>query len=418
MAKLSTISLEELYSRKITKSVEEAIMEKEDFSSISENWCDKVCTLACKSPSDRLLHSEPVDVLIIQDHRSLDDIKFGRPGEVIERKMLEIIQYLAKKSFQNHLDTTYHVTSLLKCHIEREDTVRGKAPRESVLMKCRPYVLDEIDRIRPKVIVSLSTAVTKSLGLKKANYGNRGEIVEYKGIPVVITLHPRILVMLRQNSSGKMWGPDFTSTILGDFNKVTGLLNGELKVPNLEEGLAQVKPRIRVARNIEEVKAFTEFLSTLGLSKGVLSYDTETTGLDPLAPDAKLLTVQFGYKSRETGLYNSIVFPMWHRENKGYSAEEAWGFIKPLLENPEILKIGHNMKFDVLYTWHTTGVRIKGILFDTMLLLHSINSGVQGTYGLKQAVHDWLPDTQLGNYEDKLPKLSKLKEEEEEEVEE
>ena len=417
MAKLSELSLEELYSRKITKSVEEIIIQKESFSQISTNWCGKVCKLNCKGPSNSLLNiSRSVDVLIIQDHRAYDEPKFKRSGKLVEAKHKEIIKFLADKGLGK--DISYQVTDLLKCPLTAADIKKNKPPTESVMLKCRPYLLDEIDRLKPKVIISLATPATKALGLKASNYGNRGEIMEYKGIPVVFSLHPRILIMLRQNSAGKFWGPDFFSIILRDFQKARRLIEGGLTVPNLEEALSRARQRIIIARDIGRVKDLCAQLLELAKAGKVLSYDTETTGLDPQAPDAKLITAQFGFKD-EDGQYKSFVFPLWHKDNIWYDPNEAWEFIKLLLEDPSVKKIGHNMKFDVLYTYFTTGVRLQGVLFDTMLLLHSINSGVQGNYGLKQAVWDWLPETQLGGYEDRLPKLTKgLKEEESEEDEE
>jgi hypothetical protein len=55
--------------------------------------------------------------------------------------------------------------------------------------------------------------------------------------------------------------------------------------------------------------------------------------------------------------------------------------------------------------------------FDTLLVLHSLDSGAQGTYSLKTAVWDIVPWTGLGGYEDLLPKLTKNAPEEGEETE-
>lgn len=407
---LTKLSLSELYARKITKSVADLIIKKDDFSKISTEWCSKACTLSCKNPSNLSLNNDKADVLIIQDYKAFDDIKFNKPGDRIERTNRSILTYIARTAFTNQ-DITFKVTDLMKCQIQRGDLKKGKAPTDVTIQKCKPYLLNEIERLKPKVIISLCTSVTKALGLKASNYSDRGDITQYKGIPVVISLHPRILLMLRQNSSGKFWGPDFYSVILRDFKKATSLIKGEYDVPNLDEAITESLCHIRIARTIEQVQEFTKELTKLGLGNSVLSYDTETTSLDPQAENAKLLTAQFGYRDPETGFYKAIVFPLWHRENKGYIASEAWKYIAPILLEEKIKKIGHNMKFDVLYTYFTTGVRIKGVLFDTMLLLHSVNSGLQGMYGLKRAVIDWLPETGLAGYEDKLPKLTKIKEE-------
>lgn len=415
MAKLADLSLEELYSRpRITSTVEAVIKTKEDFSAKCTNWCDKVCRLKHKDPpaDSLLIPSQPVDVLIIQDYKAFDEPKFFKAGATIERKHLGVIDFIAQRVFRasaSKLSVSYAVTSLLKCQLTKEDLRKGgKAPTDVIISKCHPYLFKEIELRKPKVIVSLSTSVSKLLRPGTTNNGNRGEILDsIFGVPFVPTLHPRILLMLRQNSSGKFWGPDFQTTIEIDFLKAANLVSGSLRVPVLDRGLDWAKERITVARSLDQVKSLTGQLATLASEGSVLSVDTETTGLDPYTSAAKLICIQFGV--RIDGEIKAFVFPLWHRKNTWYEASEAWEFIAPLLTDERVLKIGHNLKFDILYIAATTGVRIKGILFDTMLLLHCINSGLQGQYGLKQAVWDWAPDLELGGYETRLPKLTKLK---------
>lgn len=414
MAKISTLSLEELYQRKPTASVEAGILSKEDFSKIAPNWCEKVCRLKCKTPENVRFKEDQVDVLIVQDHRALDDLRFKKQGVVIENTHKSVINAIADEAFGREL--TRDVVELLRCEVSREDHRKGnKPPTDIAMLKCRPYLYEEIVRRKPKVIISLSTVVTKALLQGKSNYGNRGEIYNcFLEVPVVITLHPRILLMLRQNASGKFWGPDFYGVILKDFLKAKAIALKQLEVPQLERGLQRALQDVHIARSLIDVDKFTKDLAGCGR---LISFDTETTSLDPMATEAKLLTIQFGYRALN-GRVRSLVIPLWHRDNTAYDPNEAWALITPLLLNENLPKVGHNVKFDVLYIYHTTGIRVKGIAFDTMLLLHAINSGIQGNYGLKRAVWDWLPESELGGYEDLLPKLTKTKPGEEGEIEE
>ena len=48
------------------------------------------------------------------------------------------------------------------------------------------------------------------------------------------------------------------------------------------------------------------------------------------------------------------------------SSKEALAALKPLLENPEISKIGHDLKFDLMMLAHE-GIALNGLEFDTML---------------------------------------------------
>lgn len=414
--RIKDLPLNELYTKKITGSVEAAIHEKENFSSIAPNYCEAVCKLKVKAYDRVILLKQlrpdepPIDILIVQDHSAPKGKYDKRPDqqELIQRKIIEFV--CQKAGFQG---LNYRLVNLLKCGTSEQDFPKGKSPSVSVLNKCRPYVLDEIRRMKPRMIISLSTAVTKSLGLSKmSNTNNRGEIfnTDFEGtvIPVLITLHPRVLTMIRQNASGVMWGNDYFNIIRRDFHKAVQVLTGKIKLLTLDEGISKQKPHIKIARSIEDVQEITSEITSLPHGF-IVSLDTETTGLDGMAPNAKLITIQFGWLDPKTRIYKAGVIPLWHRENKAYNADEAWKLVTPILLNKDILKILHNAKFDILYIYHTTGIRLEGFEVDTMLALHALDSGIQGCLSLKTAVWDHCLDLGLGGYEEKLPKLTKPK---------
>lgn len=410
MAKLSEMSLPELYDRKVTATVEKVILKKEDFTRRAPGWCDKVCKLKVKSfLTDDKLTSEPVDVLIIQDFSAFGD-RF-KSGESIERSHRKIIEHLATEAFKvEGVESRLHsfdVITMLKCPLAPEDIKKGKQPTDTILSKCKPYFLTEIALRKPKVIISLSTSVTKAMGFKQSNARDCGDILSYEGIPVILTLHPRVLLMLRQNASGVAWGPDFFSIIANDFNKAAQVLRKEnpLKTPDLDAAIKEAKTRIHIARSEKQALKMCEQIRNAG---AIMSFDTETTGLDPFDEKAKIILMQFGFRDKQTGLINAYVFPMWHRANVWYNPDDIWPNIRDILLDGDLKKVGHNMKFDMLYTEVTLGVRIQGVMFDTMLLMHSINSGLQGMYGLKRAVGNWLAHSGLQGYEDKLPKLTRI----------
>lgn len=408
--KVSMLPLNELYARpKITASVEAAILAKEDFSKISPTYCETVCKLKCKdAKSVRLLNTE-VDILVIQDHEAMNG-KFDKREGQQEAKMKSLIEFVAKQA--DFAGLTYRVTSLLKCKPTEQDFPRGKAPTATTLMKCKPYLWQEIKNSKPKVIISLSTAVTKALGLKKhSNSGNRGEIVESEYGPVVLTIHPRALTMIRQNASGAFWSADFTGIIIRDFQKAAQIAKGELVPVSLGKGIEMALERIEIAKNIDDVRRFMDTLNALP-PQSLVSFDTETTGLDGMAEDAKVLCIQFGWRDPETRVIRAAVIPLWHRENKAYNPDEAWEIVHPFLTGTRG-KVAHNGKFDILYIYHTTGIRVRNLKFDTMLLLHSIDSGTQGCYGLKTAVTDYMPESGLSGYETLLPKLTRIKDDDE-----
>lgn len=87
-----------------------------------------------------------------------------------------------------------------------------------------------------------------------------------------------------------------------------------------------------------------------------ISFDTETTGIDPHT--AELVGLAFAYKEKE-GYY--VPVPADQQVAKTLVAE-----FKELLEDKSILKIGQNLKYDLsIMKWYD--VHLDGKIFDTMI---------------------------------------------------
>ena len=85
-------------------------------------------------------------------------------------------------------------------------------------------------------------------------------------------------------------------------------------------------------------------------------FDTETTGLNVF--QAELVGMSFAW---EKAIAYYIPVPANRQQ-----AQDIVNMFKPVFENPDIRKIGQNIKFDYLVL-QNYGVNIKGELFDTML---------------------------------------------------
>ncbi len=92
------------------------------------------------------------------------------------------------------------------------------------------------------------------------------------------------------------------------------------------------------------------------LTKEILSLDTETTSTNPI--DAELVGLSFSVEEKKA-FY--VALPDNREE-----AQKIVNIFKPLYENPEILKIGQNLKYD-LEVLHNYGVSLAGPMFDTMI---------------------------------------------------
>lgn len=98
-----------------------------------------------------------------------------------------------------------------------------------------------------------------------------------------------------------------------------------------------------------------EIIQKLITSK-ILSLDTETTGIDPMS--AELVGMSFSIAANEA-FY--VPVPAEREE-----ALKIVNEFRPLFENEEILKVGQNIKYDLLVL-QNMGIEVKGPLFDTMV---------------------------------------------------
>ena len=101
-----------------------------------------------------------------------------------------------------------YIANVLKC---RPDTPgagygnRPPTPRE--MDTCKPYLMEQIDIIQPKVIVALgATAVEGLLGSRIPMHQVRGRWNEFNGTPLMVTYHPAYLLRNQSPSEKrKVW---------------------------------------------------------------------------------------------------------------------------------------------------------------------------------------------------------------------
>ncbi len=116
--------------------------------------------------------------------------------------------------------------------------------------------------------------------------------------------------------------------------------------------LKDVNHNYKLVENEKDAEELYDFLRT----NEILVLDTETTSTNPI--DAELVGLSFAVKENEA-FY--VAIPPNRQE-----AEKFVNIFKPLYENPKILKIGQNIKYD-LEVLRNYGVELKGALWDTMI---------------------------------------------------
>ncbi|NLC49087.1 MAG: DNA polymerase I [Bacteroidales bacterium] len=112
---------------------------------------------------------------------------------------------------------------------------------------------------------------------------------------------------------------------------------------------------------VDTIEGIKELNAKLCKQKSV-AFDTETTGIDPLASD--IVGISFAYKEGE-----AYYIPLSANKEE---ATEQLSLLKPFLEDTSIEKIGQNIKFDILMV-RNYDIKVQGPLFDTMIAHYLIN---------------------------------------------
>lgn len=86
--------------------------------------------------------------------------------------------------------TDVYIANVVKC---RPPGNRNPEPLEAE--RCRPFLQRQVDLIRPKLIVALGKVPATNLLGRDATIGSlRGQLHEYRGIPLIVTYHPAYLL--------------------------------------------------------------------------------------------------------------------------------------------------------------------------------------------------------------------------------
>jgi DNA polymerase-1 len=116
----------------------------------------------------------------------------------------------------------------------------------------------------------------------------------------------------------------------------------------------------------------------------LLSLDTETTSTDPMR--AKLVGLSFAVRPHE-----AFYIPCGHRYlgvPRQLALDTVLQRLKPILQNPDIQKVGQNIKYDwIVLARH--GVDLRGVVFDPMLASYLLNPGKRA-HSLDQIALDFL----------------------------
>ena len=147
---------------------------------------------------------------------------------------------------------------------------------------------------------------------------------------------------------------------------------------------------------ISDAATLSSWISRI-LERGYVAVDTETTSLDEMR--AELVGISLCIDAG-----HAAYLPLGHRQGGGdlfgssaltegqMPAAEALAMLKPVLEDPSILKIGQNMKYDAKILFRQ-GIAVAPI-DDTMLMSYAMHAGLNG-HGMDALSEKYLNHTPI-----------------------
>lgn len=149
------------------------------------------------------------DVVFVGEAPGADEDRTGVP---FVGKAGQLLTRIIERGMKIPRQSVY-ICNVIKC---RPPENRDPTPEEKA--HCEPYLVRQLELVRPRVIVALGGHAAKTLLQTDASTGSlRGKWHEYHGIPLRVTYHPAYLLR-NENEKAKTWA---------DIKAVMRFLNGE-----------------------------------------------------------------------------------------------------------------------------------------------------------------------------------------------
>lgn len=166
--------------------------------------CTKCPHLACSRTQTVFGVGNPdADLMFVGEAPGADEDRQGEP--FVGRAGQLLTKILKAMGFPRE---DVYIANILKC---RPDTPAGsfgnRAPTPQEMETCRPYLIEQINIIQPKVVVALgAVAVEGLLGTRGTMRDLRGRWHSYNDTPLMITYHPAYLLRNQSPSEKrKVW---------------------------------------------------------------------------------------------------------------------------------------------------------------------------------------------------------------------
>ena len=191
----------------IAKTPNSSVTKKEDrnFQILHSDWAQleenvASCT-SCSLCQDRMktvfgAGDKNADWLIVGDVPSAEEGTQGDPFIGLSGKLLDnMLEAVNLKRSSN-----IYIANIVKCGPSGNRNLDNSEVRQ-----CEPFLIRQIELIKPKLIIVLGEIAAQNLlGTSATIDSFRGRLHEYSGIPLIVTYHPSYLLRI-QSDKEKVW---------------------------------------------------------------------------------------------------------------------------------------------------------------------------------------------------------------------
>lgn len=235
------------------------------------------------------------------------------------------------------------------------NTVRCRPPNNAspqvrYVNRCKPKLIEEIERFDPKLVVLLGNTPLKAVLGETGITAWRGAKLERDGRTYIPSFHPAYI--LRNNNE--------LPSLLADLQAAYDMLSGNDNQSLIDDyDITLVAGEADAKEMYEAIKA-----------AGTVAWDTESRDARPYANGARMIMLSFAINKPKRAW---AVLP---------DNERVAGYCMALLRDPTLKIICHNAKYDQHVVWSEWGIEVPGIVGDSMIASWVIDS-TPGRHGLK-----------------------------------
>jgi len=318
----------------------------------SEAKCG-VCKLhkQCKSPFMKVSGKGKKEILIVGEAPGADEDEEGKPfvGKA-GRKLSSVLSRLGISMRQD-----CWITNTIICRPPNNQT-----PTPSQIDCCNPNLVSTINRLEPKVIISLGAVPTNTLVsmLWKSSESKDESMTKWAGWTIPLqelncwlcpTFHPSYILRNEGTSNYDVLFRMFTEHLKVAIQK--SKRRPWKKVPNHKKEVQIIMDKDEV---VERIRRYRK-------EGGLLAFDYETNMLKPDGPQAAIRCCSICWEGKET-----ISFP-W----TGLALKRE---MSRLLRSKSTEKIASNLKFEERWTRKEFGHGVRNWKWDTMLAAHWLDN--------------------------------------------